>query len=93
MKLFVLSFALSMTAGPYQLSRHRRLHPSPRLHLTPTTSHAGMTLLNLKCPPERQSLPPQVSPSNTPTSVGPAPAPPVPPAKLQIQAGAPPRFG
>jgi hypothetical protein len=91
MKLFVLSLALSMTAVAVSA---QSTSPTPPVTAPPSDANHLSTQGIDTAQPELQTGAPKPSAAgvavNTAPAVGPAPTPAIPPAKLQIQAGAPP---
>ena len=91
MKLFVLSLALSMTA--VAVSAQSTL-PTPPVTAPPSDANHLSTQGIDTAHPELQTAAPKPAAAgvavNTPPAVSPAPTPAIPPARQQIQAGAPP---
>ena len=91
MKLFVLSLALSMTAVAVSA---QSTSPTPPVTAPPSDANHLSTQGIDTAHPELQTGAPKPSAAgvavNTPPAISPAPTPAIPPAKLQIQAGAPP---
>ena len=91
MKLFVLSLALSMTAVAVSA---QSTSPTPPVTAPPSDANHLSTQGIDTAHPEMQIGAPKPSAAgvavNTLPAIGPAPTPAIPPAKLQIQAGAPP---